>query len=65
MPDSLGKLQTKDIYVLQTGSIVGLELDLENNGCFYLVDDFQNVYNLFENSEGKTIVKSIVSLEMH
>ena len=43
-PEQPGQVVTKDVYVLVTGMIVGLETDPENPQYFYLIDDFQNVF---------------------
>ena len=53
------------MFVLVAGMIAGLECDPENSQYFYLIDDYQNVLQIYENKEGKGIVHSSISLTMH
>ena len=64
-PEQPGQVQTKEVFVLMTGMIVGLESDPEDFNNFYLIDDFQNVFQIYENKEGKGVVHSRISLVMH
>ena len=63
--DQPGQVSTKDIYVLGAGNIAGLESDPENPNYIYLIDDYQNVLQIYENNDGKGVVRTSVSLALH
>ena len=64
-PDSSGRVRVRDLYIMPQGLIVALEIDPLNQKYLYLVDDYQNVYHIYENNEGKGIVQSCYNLEIH
>ena len=63
--DTPGTVQTKDIFILNTGKIAGLENDPDDPDSFYLIDDYANVLKISESKDGKGIINSSISLAMH
>lgn len=63
--DNPGQVQTKDIFVLGSALIVGLESDPQDPDCIYVIDDFQTVLKLSESKEGKAVVHQRLSLAQH
>ena len=60
-----GKVEIKDIHVLITGMVAGLESDPENPNCIYLIDDYQNVFQIYENSDQESEYQLICNLSPH
>ena len=58
-------VQTKDIFILSTGKIAGLEHDQDDPDSFYLIDDYANVLRISETKDGKGIINSSISLAIH
>lgn len=44
--DQPGRVEVKDLYVLNSGRIAGLTKDPENAKYLFLVDDFQNLVQI-------------------
>ena len=55
----------KDTFVLGSRLIAGIECDLDDPNCFFLIDDYQDVYRIYVGKDGKGTVNSVISLAIH